>query len=466
MTVNGANSERSSEPVGPAAAPTATLARFVAELRYDDLPERAREATRDLLLDAVGCALAGYESEETPLISDFVRELGQSQESSVIGGEPLSLAGATLLNGYLITAITACDVYRPAHCHMTPEIVPPALAIAERDGLDGKQLLTALAAGFEAAIRVSVGLHYPAFRERGWHSPGVVGPFGAAAATGKLLGLNADQQRMAFGLAGSQSAGTFANWGTPAVKFHQARAALSGLMAGLLAEKGFLASPEILAHPDGGLFKAYTDAPRPAEAVAELGQHWELENVALRLWPTGSRIQVMITALFELIERYDVRPDDVERLRVVVDPDIKAASGSIPRPRGTFEAMLSAHYVSAVVLHDRELWLDQFGPARYNDPALRRFIDERVEVEADPSLPRTSCRVEVRTRDGRDLTVRADAAKGDPNRPVTPEELTKKFRQCAAGRLPTETTERALEMLLRIEEVSDVGELMRLLGRR
>ena len=155
--------------------------------------------------------------------------LAQGNESSVIGGGHLSLAGATLLNGYLITATTMCDVHRPIMTHITPEIVPPALAIAERDGLSGRDLLVAVAAGCEVTTRIGIGLDYPVFRARGWHGPGILGPFGAAAAVGSLIGFDAETMARAFGLAGSQAGGTFAAWGTPTVKFHQCRGALSGL---------------------------------------------------------------------------------------------------------------------------------------------------------------------------------------------------------------------------------------------
>src|SRR5262249_61403004 len=118
---------------------------------------------------------------ETHQVAALASALAQSDEASVIGGGSLSLAGATLLNGYLITAVTMCDVHRPTLTHITPEVVPPALAIAERDGLGGRALLVPLAAGFEAATRVGIGLDYPAFRARAWHRPGRIGPFRAAA---------------------------------------------------------------------------------------------------------------------------------------------------------------------------------------------------------------------------------------------------------------------------------------------
>jgi 2-methylcitrate dehydratase PrpD len=221
---------------------TQALAEFAVGLRHDDLPGKVREHCKLLLLDALACALAGHQGEETHQVEALASALAQSDEASIIGGGRLSLAGATLLNGYLITAVTMCDVHRPTMTHITPGVIPPALLIAERDGLAGAALLAAIAAGSEVMTRIGVSLDPAAFRAKGWHGPGVLGPFGAAAAIGRLLRFDSDCMARAFGLAGSQAAGTFAAWGTPTVKFHQCRGALSGLLAALLAQQGFVAT--------------------------------------------------------------------------------------------------------------------------------------------------------------------------------------------------------------------------------
>src|SRR5437762_689868 len=295
---------------------TEALASFAASLQYENVPERVREHCKNLLLDALACAVAGHRGEETQQLAALAAALGQSTETSVIGGEALSLAGATILNGYLVTAVTMCDVHRPTLTHVTPEVMPPALAIAERDGASGRDLLVAIAAGCEVTTRIGIGLDYPAFRARGLHGPGVLGPFGAAAAVGRLRGFDAETMAKAFGLAGSQAAGTFAAWGTPTVKFHQCRGALSGLLAALLAEQKFLATREFLTAPDGGLYNVYANGGRPEAVTAELGQRWELEQIALRLWPSASSIQGMNTALFDLIERHKIDPAKVKKVRI------------------------------------------------------------------------------------------------------------------------------------------------------
>ncbi len=134
---------------------TQVLAEFAATLTYDKIPERVRNHTKNVLLDTLACAVTGGQGEETEQVGALAAALAESRESSVIGGDRLSLAGATMLNGYLITATTMCDVHRATLTHVTPETVPPALAIAERDGASGRDLLVALAAGFIPARRAS-----------------------------------------------------------------------------------------------------------------------------------------------------------------------------------------------------------------------------------------------------------------------------------------------------------------------
>ena len=444
------------------ARPTSELARFVAGLSYEAIPERTRERIKDILLDALASAIAGRQGDESKQIRALATTLGASHEATVIGGEPLSIAGATLLNGYLITAVTVCDVHRPTLCHTTPEVVPPALALAERDGASGRALIAAVAAGLESMVRVGLGTRYPAFRAKGWHSPGVIGPFGGAAAAGKLLGLDAERQRNAFGLAGSQSAGTFAQWGTPTIKFHQSRGALSGLLAALLAKQGFPSSTEILTHEDGGLFNTYSDGGDPEAVTDGLGERWELEAIGLRLWPAASSLQTLITSLFTLMKSHDLRAERIAAVRVGLSKTVYDMHGTLAWD-GKFKALLSTPYVTAVVLHDRRCWLDQFEARRYQDPALGAFAREKVKVEIDPRVEGTGAAVEISTTDGKVHADRRAAAKGDPSDPLTRAEIEDKLRTAAAGFLADATVTRIIELVGNLEALADARELTRAL---
>ena len=440
------------------ATPTAELARFVAGLQYETLPERVRERVKDIVLDTLASAIAGRHGDESKQIRALAAALGASHEATVIGGEPLSLAGATLLNGYLITAVTVCDVHRPTLCHTTPQAIPPALAIAERNGASGRALICAVAAGLETTVRVGLGTRYPSFRAKGWHSPGVIGPFGGAAAAGKLLGLDAERQRNAFGLAGSQSAGTFAHWGTPTIKFHQSRGALSGLLAALLAETGFLSSTEVLNHKDGGLFNAYSDGGKPEAVSAELGERWQLETIGLRLWPAASSIQTVISSLFALMNKHEITAKNAASVRVGLSKTVYDMHGTLAWS-DKFKALLSTPYVTAIVLHDRRCWLEQFEPGRFQDPAVGAFAREKVKVEIDPKVEGTGAAVEIRTTDGAVHSDRRAAPKGDPSDPLTRAEIEEKLRTAAAGFLPAANVKRIIALTGNLERVADVREL-------
>jgi 2-methylcitrate dehydratase PrpD len=442
---------------------TETLAQFAAALKYEDLPAKTREHCKDVLLDTLACALAGNQGEETGQIGALAAALAQSEESSVIGGGHLSLAGATVLNGYLITAVTMCDVHRPTLTHITPEVVPPALAIAERDGRSGRDLLMALAAGFEVTTRVGIGLDYPAFRARGWHGPGVLGPFGGAAAVGWLRKFDAETMAKAFGLAGSQSAGTFAAWGTPTVKFHQCRGALSGLLAALLAEQKFLATREFLTAKDGGLYNSYSNGGRPEAVTADLGKRWELEQIALRLWPSATSIQGMNTAIFDLIEKHKVDPAKVKTLRVGLSQTVFDLHGKLPNYKGKFDALISGHYTAAVILHDQKLTLAQFDAARYDDPKLRKAAAEQVEIKADPALKGVQATAEIVMADGKTLSSRCEHPRGSPEDPLTRAQIEDKFRTYARGVIPDASIDEVIGAVNRLEDFPSVRKLMELL---
>ncbi|HUC48344.1 MAG TPA: MmgE/PrpD family protein [Xanthobacteraceae bacterium] len=442
---------------------TQTLAKFAANLTYDDLPLRARDHAKNLLLDALACAIAGNQGEETGQVAAFAGALAQGSESSVIGGGRLSLAGATLLNAYLVTATTMCDVHRATMTHITPEIVPPALMIAERDGRSGRDLLVAIAAGAEVTTRIGIGLDYPAFRARGWHGPGIIGPFGAAAAVGSLLRFDADAMARAFGLAGSQAAGTYAAWGTPTVKFHQCRGALSGLMAALLAQQNFVATRQFLTAKDGGLYHAYVDGGLPDVVTADLGTRYELEHIALRLWPSATVIQGLATAIFDLIEKHKIDPAHVQKVRIAMSQTAFDLHGGFATYKAKFEALLSAHYTAAIILHDHALTLAQFEPSRYDDPKLRAFAARKVEVYADPAVKGSGAKVDIAMEGGTVFSARCEHPLGSFENPLSRAQIEQKFRTYAAGVLAGAAADAVVAAVDRLEDFGAIGKLMDLL---
>jgi 2-methylcitrate dehydratase PrpD len=335
--------------------------------------------------------------------------------------------------------------------------------IAERDGLSGRDLLVAIAAGSEVTTRIGIGLDYPVFRARGWHGPGIIGPFGAAAAVGSLLRFDAGTMARAFGLAGSQAAGTYAAWGTPTVKFHQCRGALSGLMAALLAQQNFVATREFLTAKDGGLYNAYVSGGLPDVAVADLGKRYELEQIALRLWPSATVIQGLATAIFAVVDKQKIDPAHVHKVRIAVSQTAFDLHGGFSTYKAKFEALLSAHYTAAIILHDWALTLAQFEPNRYDDPALRAFAAQKVEVYPDPVVKGSGAKVDIEMDDGTAHSARCEHPLGSFENPVSRAQIEQKFRTYAAGVLPDAAADAVVKAIDRLEDFGSVGELMALL---
>jgi 2-methylcitrate dehydratase PrpD len=451
---------RSTSPAGPVEKGLeSALAAWIAGLAAADIPAAVADRVKDLLLDALASALVGRATVGTPGMEAAASALGGGGASTVIGGGRLSLGGATLVNGYEITAATICDVHRPILCHVTPVVVPPALAIAELDDADGATVLTALAAGFETTVRVGLALGYPRFRARGWHSPGVVGPFGGAAAVARLRTFDPTTTAHALGLAGSQSAGTFAALGSSQVKFHQARGALSGLLAALVAAEGFDAAPRFLAASDGGLLTTYSDGGDPGRLADGLGTTWELLGISLRRWPTASALQSVVQGALDLRGR--LRADQLAGATVRVGlPEGSFRLNGGREWRDQLGAFQSAAYVASVVLTDGECWIDQFAPARIADPAIRRFVADQVEVRPDPSLPASGATLTIEDGAGTASTVRVDVPPGDPALPLSRADLMAKLRSAARGTPLAERVEQIAEFVFGLERERSVAPLL------
>ena len=453
---------RSSPIERPALA--AGLAAAAHGLGRSAIAASAADHASALVMDAIGCALAGWAAEETPQLLHAARLLGGAGTATVIGdARTASLIGATLANAYLTTAVTACDVYTPAHCHLTPEIVPAALAVAEASHASGSDLLTAVTAGFEVTSRLLRAIDYAEFRGRGWHAPGVIGPVGAAVAAGRLLGLGHRELQMAMSLAVSQAAGTFAAWPTTAVKFHQARGAVAGLLAALLAAEGFAASPEPFEAPDGGLFASYSPGDANV-ALAGFGSYWELEQISVRLWPGATPVQALITALLARDMRLPPA-SDLARLEIGISPAAYAAHRDLAHPAGCFEALLSFHYVAAAIVTHGRFGIDLTDPQHLEDPVLDNFIDEHIVLMPDPAVPRGGAHVTLTTRAGQVTDIHQEHALGTPQLPASREQLGGKFRDNARTRLSSQPADELAADLNDLDSVGDCADLLALTRR-
>jgi 2-methylcitrate dehydratase PrpD len=450
---------------GPDAPPARVLAEFAAGLTLADLPGPTKERVKDLLLDALASALGGVGDDTTAIMLDLARSMMGTGDVPVIGGtDRLSPGGAAFVNGHLISSVSLCDVHYRSWCHLTPGVVPPALAVAAGRGSSGAQLLLATAAGCELTARIGLGLNYPAFHARGWNTSGVAGVFGAAASAAVMLGLSGAQMTHALGIAGAQAAGSDAHRGTPTVRFLQPRAALSGLMAAELAARGVTAMADVLTHPVGGVYTMYSDGGTPAAALAGLGQRWELEDIWLTPWPLALLVRNIVNTTLDLAERADTQVSDLASARLWISPrayELYGAMGFDTQSR----AKTSPRYLVSVVLHDRACSAQQFLPGRLGDPSVRSFAADRVAVMSDPGLPERAVRAELTLRDGTSVTHLREVPHGDASDPLTRAEITDKFRREAAPVLAEQQIASVIDLVGRLEELDSVEPLLLALSR-
>jgi 2-methylcitrate dehydratase PrpD len=235
-------------------------------------------------------------------------------------------------------------------------------------------------------------------------------------------------------------------------------------MAALLAEQNFLATREFLTAKDGGLYNSYANGGKPEVALADLGKRWELMQIALRLWPSASSIQGMNTALFDLVEQNRIDPAQVKKLRIGLSKTVFDLHGGLAHYKGKFDALISAHYTAAVILHDQELTLRQFEAARYDDPKLRRAAAEQVEIHPDPALSGVQTIVEIEGNDGSKLSARCEHPRGSAENPLSRAQIEKKFRTYAPARLGAADIETVIQAVDALEDLAAVRSLTKALS--
>ncbi len=372
----------------PTAHPTLDVARWVATLHHEDIPERSRVVARCAILDTLGCGVYGYRTPWAGMLLQWARAGGNKAEATVWGdaGPTLRAADAALVNGTSSHAFELDD-YHNAKLHPGAVVVPAALAMAEKTGADGKRLVTAIVAGYEVMIRTSLALEPSAARLRGWHLTGVCGPQGAAAACAVLLGLDAEHTAWALGLAGTQGAGLWAfnADGTMSKRLHAGKAAHSGVLAAELAALGYTGPTQIYEFNDGGMLKAYSDASDPAPLTRDLGRVYHLDTTAIKPYSCCGSTHAYIDAALALRRKLGAPWDAARPVRVGTSKVVDVQCGFDYRPSSALNAQMSLRYTIAAALVHGQVLPPQFSDEAIKDP---RVVDvaHRMALVADPKL--------------------------------------------------------------------------------
>jgi 2-methylcitrate dehydratase PrpD len=403
------------------------LGQFVAASRWDTLPHLVRHEGKRSLLNFVGCAVGVAHTPPIDMAMRVLEPLSGSQRVTVIGrAERLDPLGAAFINAVGANLLDYDDTHLRTVIHPAAPVAPAALALAEQRGLSGPAMLHAFILGAEVECRIgnAVSPHHYA---RGWHITSTCGVFGAAAASAKLLGLDAQQTWHALGIAASQSAGLVENLPSAAKNVGVGNAARNGLFAALLAEQGYTAAPAAI---EGALgwARAMGDDPVVTEVTDGLGEQWELLSNTYKPYPCGIVMHAVIDACLAL--RRDHAVTAAEIAEIIVSGDQLLLDRGDRTVSNDRDARVSIQHCAAVAFLFGAAGLKEFSEATVHDPAvvaLRALTKARVNVAS----PKGAATVTVRTIDGRLPESSVLHARGSTAQPLSDHDIEAKVRELA-----------------------------------
>lgn len=445
---------------------SAALADFAARLRFEDIPGPVIQHAKLCLLDTIGCGLFGSTLPWVRILRQTVEAIDTDQDAALwASGKRASVPHAALVNGTAIHAFELDDLHPRSIVHPGSVVVSAAMAMAARVGtVSGRDLLTALVAGYEVTSRVGMSMG-AAHLSQGWHPTGTHGTLGAAAAAGSILGLTTEQMLNAIGTAGSQSSGLMsAQFSSMVKRLNAGHAAQSGVMSALLAQRGFVGISDILESEYGGYLSTFSPVSQPELITRDLGSVWQTAQVGFKPYSTNGSCHPVIDALLELRARAGVSVEDVDRVVIHCSTATFKHVGWPYTPVSVTSAQMNLPYIVAVVLTDGDAFLDQFSAERIVDPRLIEF-SRRVSVIADPAIDaggdamRHAVRVEVVLRDGDRLLDERTHAKGSAASPLTPDEVERKFFKLARKATGQENAVAIRDRIEAIDSAADIQPL-------
>jgi 2-methylcitrate dehydratase PrpD len=437
------------------------IAAFIFDSDYQTLSEHARDMAKLCLLDWLGSVYAGKTSKPAVAMLLVAKSLGGNPEATVIpDGSQSSAYMAALVNAAASHVVEMDDLHKGSILHPAAVVIPAALAMAEREGASGEELLTAIAVGYEVAIRVgeTAGASHYEF----WHSTGTCGIFGASAAAGKVLRLSVPELAMALGSAGTQAAGLweFLRDGAMSKQLHPAKAAADGLLAALLAQQGFTSASQIL-EGEKGFYRATAKEVDLSRLTQGLGTAApRILSTSFKAHAACYHIHSAIDAVLEIRRKHSLKPADVKQVQLSLYPGALDLLEKV-EPRTPYAAKFNIPFCVATALVHGEVGLAAFTAERLEDAKIRETM-KRISLVRDPELgkvypERWPAVAEITTTGGQTHAARIDFPKGDPKNPMTQEDLLAKFHTLATPALNEEQRKKTVEACLHLEQLENLA---------
>ena len=440
---------------------TVRLAEYASGLRFEDLPPAVVQRAKDCITDTVAVIILGNGLPWSQIISRYAQSVGAGGRSRILGarGALLQAPAAALANGTLAHAFESDNLTKPgAGVHPGATLLPPGLAVAQDRGSSGRALITAVVAGFEVMYRIGYATKHSNER-RGFHAPGTTGPFGAAVAAGKLLGLDASQMTNALGIAGSLAGGLmeFARSGTGAMvkRLHLGRASESGVVAANLAADGFTGPTSVL-EGEAGFLKVFCTEWDMADLTRGLGSEFKTMTLCLKRFPVHMTAQTGVQAVLELQAEHGFTGADVDRV-TVAGTERMATINNIANPTDIMMAQYSIPFCVALALFRDPRDPTSFDESALSDANIRGMCARVSVVAADPPVTTAGASiVTVQLKNGRSVTKEVAEFNGTPARPLDRAELKDKFMTLTRTRYGTEAAG-IFERLQGLEDELELG---------
>ena len=438
---------------------THTLADFIVASRWEDVPGEVRHEGVRSMLNFVGGALGGCRDEAVSLAAKVLAPYFGPPQATLIGrSERPDALNAAFLNAVSANVLEYDDTHLATVIHPVAPVAPGLLALAEKRRVSGAELIHALILGVETECRIGLGV-MPTHYRRGWHITATCGIFGAAAAAGKLLGLDATRMAWALGHATTQSAGLVESLGSMSKSIGVGNAAKNGLAAALFAEAGFTAAERAIEGRYG--FAPVTSDSVDLDAITQgLGESWEILANAYKPYPCGVVLFPVIDACLELRTREKFALERVARIVVRGHPLLRERADR-PAVETGREAKVSIQHSVAVALLEGAAGLAQYEDACVADPAVRA-LRARVAVEEDKTVPVEAAFVTLHLDDGATLTEHVRHGRGTPGRKMSEDELDAKVSELTAFGAPHIDPPGLIAALRALPDEADVAHIVRM----
>lgn len=435
---------------------TEQLCARLSATQFEDLPAKTRHEAKRALLDWIGCAVAGSRHAAIPMVIDVLASTGSGRASVINSPAKLPLLQAPIANGQMGHILDYDDTHMDGVVlHGSSPLFSGLIALAEARGASGKQLITAFIVGFDAAVRA--GKAAPAHHDGGWHLTGTLGAIGAGVACGRLIDLDPAKMTFCAGVATTQAAGMQQNRGTHCKSFHAGRAGSNGVLAAILAEKGFDSSSEILEGRRGftRIFSAETDE---GALTRDLGARWELDSNGYKPYACGIVQHPLIDAMIALSEQTGAALDEVERVTAQVHPHAVKITG-VEEPETGLKSKFSLKHSAAIGFLDRTAGVAQYSDARAvaEDAKAMRA---KIAVETVESFRKDEAKAAIRLANGARLQVHVEHASGTTANPLSDAKIEAKFLENAAPSFGEDRARRIAQTVWRLEQLADVTKLL------